>query len=67
MLGVLTISPILVHMALISVVPIIHYYVFLGEIPASYRVSLFWAPGSEYVIDTAKCTIVVAFVLYANF
>lgn len=51
-----------------SLVPIIHNFILQGLIPAQLKLKAFWSSEQEYFsIDTARWTIVVVFLLYANF
>lgn len=51
-----------------SLVPIIHNFILQGLVPAQLKLKVFWSSEEEYFsIDTARWTIVIVFLLYANF
>jgi hypothetical protein len=66
--GVLTITPMIMHVVLMSVLPMIHYLITEGLIPAHFRLKGVWRiEGQTILIDTGKWATAIIFFFYANF
>lgn len=67
-MGVFTVSPIIMHIVLMSSLPAIHYYIAQGLIPAHFRFSGLWGiEASTISINTGKWATTIIFFFYANF